>query len=329
MSLPVRIISVGSHTPGMRVTSEQLDRRFGRSAGTTAARSGVRERRWIGTGETSVTMAVAALGQALQRAELAVDDLDALIVASVLPEQPMPTTAVLAAHALGVTDGVLEAFDVNASCLGFLTALQQAAFGIAAGRWRRVAVAAVDVASKGLNHSELEASALFGDGAAAIIVGPEEQGSQILSLRLRSYPSASGLCRIAAGGTRFNVVTPPPRATDYLFAMDGLGMMKLVARAMPAFLDEVLVEAGVTRDQLAVVVPHQASGLGLRFLRERLGVPAESVVDILAERGNQVSASMPTALAAAVESQRLERGDLCLLIGTGAGLVFGGAVLRY
>ena len=82
MSLPVRIISVGSHTPGMRVTSEQLDRRFGRSAGTTAARSGVRERRWIGTGETSVTMAVAALGQALQRAELAVDDLDALIAAA-------------------------------------------------------------------------------------------------------------------------------------------------------------------------------------------------------------------------------------------------------
>lgn len=329
MSLPVRILSVGSHTPVVRVTSEQLDVRFGRPAGTTLARSGVRERRWIGPGETSVSMTVAALGQALERAGLVVDDLDAVIVASVLPEQPMPTTAVLAAHALGVTDGALEAFDVNASCLGFLTALQQAAFGIAAGRWRRVAVAAVDVASKGLNHADLESSALFGDGAAAIIVGPAEQGSEILSLRLRSYPSASGLCRIPAGGTRWNVVTPPPEASDYFFAMDGLGMMKLVARAMPDFLQEVLDEAGVTRDQLGVVVPHQASGLGLRFLRERLGVRPESVVDILAERGNQVSASMPSALAAAVDSQRLKRGELCLLIGTGAGLLFGGAVLRY
>ena len=329
MSLPVRILSVGSHTPSVRVTSEELDARYDRVPGATLARSGVRERRWIAPSESSLSMSVASLGQALGRAGLAIDELDAVIVASVSPEQPMPTTAVLAARALGASDGALEAFDVNASCLGFLTALQQAAFGITAGRWRRVAVAAVDVASKGLNHDDLESSALFGDGAAAVIVGPAEQGSEILSLRLRSYPSAAGLCRIPAGGTRWNVVTPPPDPTDYLFAMDGLGMMKLVARAMPGFLDEVLAEAGVTRDQLGVVVPHQASGLGLRFLRERLGVPAESVVDILAERGNQVSASMPSALATAIDSQRLKRGELCLLIGTGAGLVFGGAVLRY
>lgn len=106
-------------------------------------------------------------------------------------------------------------------------------------------------------------------------------------------------------------------------------MMKLVARAMPAFLAETLDEAGVTLDEVAVVVPHQASALGLRFLRERLGVRPESVVDLLAERGNQVSASMPTALAAAVETGRLRRGDLALLIGTGAGLMFGAAVLRF
>jgi 3-oxoacyl-[acyl-carrier-protein] synthase III len=85
----------------------------------------------------------------------------------------------------------------------------------------------------------------------------------------------------------------------------------------------------VGREQLDVVIPHQASGLGLRFLRERLGVRPETVVDILAEHGNQVSASMPTALAAAVASGRLRRGDLALLIGTGAGLMFGAAVLRY
>ena len=175
----------------------------------------------------------------------------------------------------------------------------------------------------------LVAGALFGDGAAAAVVGPAGQGSSLLSLRLRTYPSAAQLCRIPAGGTRWNTVTPPPEASDYLFAMDGLGMMKLVARAMPAFLAETLDEAGVTLDEVAVVVPHQASALGLRFLRERLGVRPESVVDLLAERGNQVSASMSTALAAAVETGRLRRGDLALLIGTGAGLMFGAAVLRF
>lgn len=340
MSWPVRIVSVGSHTPGRRVTSTELDARYGRAPGTTLARSGVAARHWIGPDETSLSMTVGALAQALERAAWGIDQLDALIVASVVPEQPMPTTAILAAAALGATDGALQAFDVNASCLGFLTALQQACFGIAAGGWRRVAVAAADIASKGLNHDDLESSALFGDGAAAVLLEarpPVETcsapnwagGSEILALRLSSYPSASALCRIPAGGTRWNAITPPPNPTDHLFAMDGLGMMKLVAREMPGFLDGLLAEAGVGAEAIDVVVPHQASGLGLRFLRERLPVRPETVVDILAESGNQVSASMPTALAHAVETGRLRRGGVCLLIGTGAGLLFGGAVLRF
>lgn len=331
MSLPVRIVSVGSHTPALRVTSAELDAAHLRLPGATFARSGVTERRWIGADEGTVSMTVGALSEALGRARWSIDDLDALIVASVLPEQPMPTTAILAAAELGAADGVLQAFDVNASCLGFLTALQQAGFGIAGGRWRRVAVAAVDVASKGLNHADLESSALFGDGAAAVLLESSSglRPAEILALRLASYPSAAGLCRIPAGGTRWNVVTPPQDAADYLFAMDGLGMMKLVAREMPGFLDGLLAEAGVGRDEIDVVVPHQASGLGLRYLRERLGVRPETVVDILAERGNQVSASMPTALAHAIDAGRLRRGQLCLLIGTGAGLLFGGAVVRY
>ena len=352
MSWPVRIVSVGSHTPSRRVTSAELDAAHGRPPGLTFARSGVAARHWVGAGETSLGMVVGALRQTLDRAGWDADHLDALIVASVAPEQPMPTTAILAAARLGVTGGGLQAFDVNASCLGFLTALQQACFGIASGRWSRVAVAAVDIASKGLNHADLESSALFGDGAAAVLLeGPppvpsvgrvgapaggatgsdplDQRASEILALRLTAYPSAAELCRIPAGGTRWNAITPPPDPSDYLFAMDGLGMMKLVAREMPGFLDGLLDEAGVRADQIDAVVPHQASGLGLRFLRERLPVRREAVVDILAEHGNQVSASMPTALAHAVASGRLRRGQLCLLIGTGAGLLFGGAVLRF
>ena len=376
MSWPVRIVSVGSHTPSRRVTSAELDAAHGRSPGLTFARSGVAERHWVGAGETSLGMVVGALREALDRAGWDADHLDALIVASVVPEQPMPTTAILAAARLGATGGRLQAFDVNASCLGFLTALQQACFGIAIGRWSRVAVAAADIASKGLNHADLESSALFGDGAAAVLLegpqvespsaapvpsaarvpsvepaltvepaptvervetpggasGPDpldQRPSEILALRLTAYPSAAELCRIPAGGTRWNAITPPPDPSDYLFAMDGLGMMKLVAREMPGFLDGLLDEAGVRADQIDAVVPHQASGLGLRFLRERLPVRREAVVDILAEHGNQVSASMPTALAHAVASGRLRRGQLCLLIGTGAGLLFGGAVLRF
>ncbi|MDX1998860.1 MAG: 3-oxoacyl-[acyl-carrier-protein] synthase III C-terminal domain-containing protein [Thermoanaerobaculia bacterium] len=327
--LPVRILGTGVHVPSRCVTSAELDATYGRVPGTTAARSGVVTRFWAGPEESSVSMAAAALGAALEAAGMAATELDAVIVASVLPEQPMPTNAVLVLGALGVPGGGVAAFDINASCLGFLTALDVASLGIAAGRWRHVGIVASELASKGLNHGDIESSALFGDGAGAAVLGPGGESSCLLASRFETHPRGARLCEIAAGGTRFNVVTPPADPAAYLFRMDGLGIMKLAAETLPPFLAAVLAEAGLGLDDLDVVVPHQASHLGLRFLRERLGVPADKVVDQLATHGNQVSASLGTAFHAAIASGRLHRGGHVLLIGTAAGLSLGAAILRY
>jgi 3-oxoacyl-[acyl-carrier-protein] synthase-3 len=327
--LPVAIRGTGSVTGSLPVTSTELDERHGRTPGTTAARSGVTSRYWAGPGQTSSSLATDAIATALDAAGWTACDLDALIVASVLPEQPMPTTAALVTQRLGRTDGGLTAFDVNASCLGFLTALDLAGLAIAAGRWRRVAIAAVDIASPGLDHDNLESSALFGDGAAACVLEAATGPAAILATRSAIYPSGARLCEIAAGGTRWNATLPPPVPTDYLFRMDGLGVMRLAAKHLPGFVAAVLDDAGLALDEVDVVVPHQASGLGLRYLRERLGAPADRVVDILADHGNQVSASLPTALDHAVRAGRLGPGRTALLLGTGAGLVISAAVVRF
>ncbi len=276
-------------------------------------------------------MAARALREALDRAALTVADLDAVIVASVVPEQPMPTTAVLVLDHLGARGGPVEAFDVNASCLGFLTGLELASLGLVAGRWTRVGVVASEIASKGLNHADLESSALFGDGAGAAVVAlaTPESASALLAIRFETHPDGARLCEMAAGGTRWNVVTPPPDPTAYLFRMDGRGLMRLASHTVPAYFRALLAEANVSLDDLDVVVPHQASHLALKFLRERLGVPAEKIVDLLATHGNQVSASLPSALHEAVTSGRLTRGGHGLLMGTAAGLTLGAIVLRY
>lgn len=336
--LSVRIAATGVSTPERVITSTALDDQYGRAAGTTQARSGVVARRWVAPGVTTSAQAAAAVRSALDRAGWDVTELDALVVTSAVPEQPMPTTAVLTLGALGIGGGAVEAVDVNMACLGFLKGLQVAAQHIALGSWRRVAVVSSELASRGLNHADIESSALFGDGAGAAVleatpregpVGEATFASALVATRFATYPQGAHLCEIAAGGTRRNVFDPPADDTDYLFRMNGPGVMKLAMRHLPPFLDRVLDEAGVARADLSLVVPHQASGLGLRYLREKLGFPPGQVVDILATHGNQVSASIPTALDAAIASGRLHRGDLVLLLGTGAGLTLGAVLLRY
>lgn len=274
-------------------------------------------------------MAASAVGAALTAASLAPSDLDAVIVSAVAPEQPMPTTAVLTLLALGAEGGRCDAFDVNASCVGFLTGLRIAQDGIDVGRWDRVAVVASEIASKGLDHRHTEASALFGDGAGAVVLGRStpEQSSTVLATRSAVWPAAARACRIEAGGTRFNPMTPPDHPGAYLFQMDGAVLLRHVARHLPGFLRELQADAGIDLASVDVVVPHQASAVGLRYLRSF--VRPDAVVDILADHGNQVSASIPTALDHAVRSGRLERGATALLLGTGAGLTLAASVVRY
>jgi 3-oxoacyl-[acyl-carrier-protein] synthase III len=328
---PVRILGTGVHRPLRVVDSAELDTTYSRPSGTTLARSGVGSRRWAGPDETSSTMGAQALRAALSGARLEPGDLDAVIVASVCPEQPMPTNAVLILRELGLGHGRAEGFDVNASCLGFLTALEVASFGVTLGQWDRVGIVATELASKGLNHAEVECSALFGDGAGAAVVARarDGDGSRVLAMRFATWPEGAGFCRIDAGGTRWNTVTPPADPTAFLFTMDGQGVLKHAAARLPGFLEDLLGDLGMSLGQLDVVVPHQASGVGLRYLREKLGFPAHKVIDVLADHGNQVSASIPNALHEAVASGRLRRGGTALILGTAAGLTIGAAVVTY
>lgn len=326
--IPVAVRGTGSVTGNQPVTSASLDALYGRPAGTTQAHSGVVSRPWVTPDQTSTTLAADAIRLALAAAEVEPTQLDAVIIASAVPEQPMPTNAMLTLGHLGIEGTNTVAFDINASCLGFLAAFDVAALGIMAGRWRRVAVAASDIASIGLDHDDLDSSALFGDGAGAVILERSDAGQGVLAIRWETFPSGAELCTIRAGGTRLNVAQPPERINDYMFHMEGRGLTRLATRHLAGLVDATLADAGITIADIDVVVPHQASSLGMRFARERLGFPADKVIDILADHGNQVSASLPSALDYAVRSGQLAPGQTALMIGTGAGVARAAMVLR-
>ncbi|WP_419746219.1 3-oxoacyl-[acyl-carrier-protein] synthase III C-terminal domain-containing protein [Xanthomonas phaseoli] len=330
-ALPLRILGTGRHVPAREVSSDELDARWQLPAGTTAARLGVVTRHYVGEGETASSMGAAAAQQALDNAGIDGSQIDCLISACAVMEQPIPCQAVLIQRALGLGDSGIPAFDVNATCLSFLVALDMAANALALGRYRRVLIVSSEVASAGLDDANPGTAGLFGDGAAAVVVGRSsaEQGSALLSSRLASYGNGADLCRIGGGGTRAPHGEASAPAASRLFWMDGRGAYRFAARHLPAFWTQLLDEAGVAATALHWLVPHQASGGGLDHVVQALELRAEQVVRILPTTGNQVAASLPHALHHAVVGRQLQRGELVALLGTGAGLAIGGMVLRY
>ena len=324
--LPLRVIATGVACPQRHVTAEELDARLGRPPGTTLQSSGVAARYLSGDDETQSELGAQALHAALAQAGLGAHGIDLLIGACGVPEQALPSTAcAIAAHA-GLADGT-PAFDVNASCLSFLAALHQAAALLAAGSYRRIAIVSADLPSRGVDWDQPHASSIFGDGAAAVIVERGDGRARMLAYRFKTYPAGRRHCEIRAGGTLRNPRNGVEPA-DYLFQMDGRAAFRLASQVLPPLMRAALVEAGVTLDDVHTVVPHQASRLAMDHLARQLGIDAHRLVDIYARHGNQVAASLPTALDHANGNGALAPGRHLMLLGTAAGLSAGVMVLR-
>ena len=326
----LRIQGSGAVLPRTRLESEVIDQRMGRPPGWTVRAFGIRSRAVARPEESSSALGAAAAEQALRAANWTPGDLDVIIGACAIMEQPIPGAACMIQRRLGLGDSGIPAFDVNATCLSFLVALDTVALAFAAGRWRRALVVSADIASAALDFSDPEASVIFGDGAAAVALEACEEGSALLGWRLETYGDGADLCRLEAGGTRLR---PHEDLEAFMagavFKMDGVGVFKATARSFPGFLEKLLHEARLAPGDIDLVVPHQASAAALEHLRRSLPEGAGPVIDIFADHGNQIAASMPTALHTAIATGRLRRGQTALLVGTAAGISLGGAAIRY
>ena len=247
-------------------------------------------------------------------------------------EQAIPCTAALVHRELGLGDSGIPAFDVNATCLSFLVALDLLGAAISAGRFRRVLIVSSEIASAGLPWDEPATAMLFGDGAAAVVLshGTPGETSQLLGTHFETFSDGANFCQIRAGGTRLRARDDPlAYAGHAVFRMDGKATYRMAAQRLPVYLERLLARAGIGLGDLSAIVPHQASAKALAHLQAALGLPEDKIVRVLTTRANQMAASIPVALHHAVASGAIQRGDTIALVGSGAGLSFGGAVLRY
>lgn|GEM_PF-35160 len=329
----IRILGTGKYLPRRQVTGAELDRKLGLAEGSTTRISGVEVRHFASEDELNSVMGAHACMAALENAQLKYEDIDAIVYVSGSVEQIIPCTAALVQKRLGKENSGTPCFDINATCLSFVTGLDVMSYLVDAGRYRKILLVSAEIASFGLNWKHLEAASLFGDGAAAVIIGksPEGETSHILSSAMETYSSGSDTCRIEGGGSRLHAKHHLPGQEDerFLFAMDGRKAFKMAAEKIPAFLDRLFLGTSVTLKDVKLVVPHQASLSGMELLRRRIEVEKERWMTILPNHGNCIAASIPMALHTAIEQKRITRGDLILLVGTSAGFSMGGVLLEY
>ncbi|ESZ36125.1 3-oxoacyl-ACP synthase [Mesorhizobium sp. L2C067A000] len=325
----IRIIGTGRAVPARCVTSRALDARLGFGDGHFEAATGIIER-YVCEAESQVDLACAAARLALADAELEAGSVDLVIGGCGVPYQPLPSTAPLVMQRLGLADGSAAAFDVNSTCLGFLTAFETASRLIEAGQCRTALVFSSEIASRALPwQDQPEIAALFGDGAAAAVLQQAPSEGRVAANLMRTYPSAYAACSIGSGGTRFDFHREPEEfARHSLFHMEGKELFRVTSRHFNGFVAELLDRAGWRHDDVDLVVPHQASPFALAHMARQTGFAREKLVDIAARYGNQIAASIPFALDVARREQRIVPGAKVLFLGTSAGVSFGGMALE-
>lgn len=328
---PMNIVGYGVYAPRERRPSEALDIVFGQPAGWTQEQFGIAARGVAASDETTSMMGAEAARRALIDAGWGKGEFDVLIGACAVMEQPIPGTSILIQQALGLGQSGIWAFDVNQTCLSFVTALDIAAMGFATGRFRRAVIVASDIASAGLDWDTPASAAIFGDGAAAICVEATEDptGPALLARGFETYGEGKDLATLKSGGTRIRIDHGLEALSEGAkFHMDAFGIFKAAARSLPRLIARVLGEAGMTRETVDLVICHQASAPGVEHVRRLMGGDPARVIDIFATHGNQIAASVPTALVEAKARDLIKPGSTVLMLGTAAGISAAAMVLR-
>ncbi len=324
----------GLAMPERLVASAEIDRRLGKPEGWLERACGVASRPVAGANETQESLGAAAARSALLDAGLKLEDIGLMLFGAAVGRQPIPATAPLIKRELGGGRLNFPAYDVNATCLSALVALDLAALNIAAGRARHVLVVTSELASRALPWADApETAGLFGDGAAAFVVSAagleQKSGTRFGGFHMETFADGYDACTLASGGTGIDFHADPDAfARSAYFRMDGKALYRITAAALPGFLDRLLGKSGLERKDIDLVVPHQASPHALAHIIRRGGFPEARVFDRVRTIGNQVAASIPTALCMARAEGLIRPGMRLLLIGTSAGVSLAGAVLE-
>ncbi|GBQ10864.1 beta-ketoacyl-ACP synthase III [Swaminathania salitolerans] len=317
MSVRARLSGFGGYLPKNVVTNAELAERIDTSDEWIRTRTGIAQRHIAGEGETAVSMASAAARQALDYAGVPATGIDAVIVATATPDQSFPAVAARVQAELGITGGF--AFDLSAACSGFVYALSTAEAFIRSGQARKALVIGSEVYSRILDWEDRATCVLFGDGAGAVVLErcEDEAEAGILSTHLHSDGRHGDL--LFVGGED---------ATRPVLHMQGREVFRHAVAKLSSVVDEALERHGLSGQDIAWLVPHQANLRIIEGMARKLALPLERVVVTVDRHANTSAASIPLALNEAVRDGRIKRGELVLLEALGGGLTWGSALFR-
>ncbi len=323
----VGIVGLGSFLPEERVTNADLTRIVDTTEEWILTRTGIEERRKASVNEAASDLGTKAALKALEDAKVKPEEVNLIIVATVTPDMFFPSTACIIQDNIGAVNAA--AFDVSAACSGFLYGLAAGSQFVATGMYDTVLVIASETLTKIMNMEDRSTCILFGDGAGAAVLKPVEEGEGFLSFYLGADGSGGELLKLPAGGSRRPATKETVENKEHFIQMSGNEVFKFAVKVMGDAALKALEKAGLGKEDVDYLVPHQANTRIIDSAVKRLGLSPDKVYVNLQKYGNMSGASIPVALDEAVKAGKIKKGDRVVLVGFGAGLTWGSCVIRW
>ncbi len=326
-----RVVGTGRALPRRVVTNTELTTLMDTSEAWIEQRTGIRERRFVDRGTGASDLGVAAARAAVGRAGLAVRDIEFIVFATLTPDLFFPGCGVLVQEKLGL--GTIGALDVRTQCTGFLYGLSVAELYVKAGIYDHVLVIGAEVQSTGLDMSTAgrDVSVIFGDGAGAVIVGPADPGTGILSSHLHAEGRHARELMAEAPTSVENprISKEMIDARRHFGVMNGRVVFAHAVRRFPEVIREALAANRMDVSDLSLVIPHQANLRITQAVAKSLDLPPEKVFSNIEKYGNTTAASIPIALDECVEEGRIREGDVVCLAAFGSGFTWASVLMRW
>ena len=319
-----KIIGVGTYTPQNVVLNEDLQKIVDTSDDWIRSRTGIQERR-ISTGEQTSDLAANAARVALEMANINAEDIDYIIVATITPDNYTPSTASMVQDKIGAINA--SAIDINAACTGFMYAMEIADCLIKNGTYKNILIIGAETLSKILDWKDRSTCVLFGDGAgAAILTGTKENGVKAI---ITGSDGSKGSSLVAENLALSNPFTTDCEGVNPYITMNGGEVFKFATRIMENSIVQVLAKGEVSLQEIDYIIPHQANYRIIEHVSKKLKLDMSKFIINLDKYGNTSGASIPIALAEAVELGKVKKGDKIVLVGFGGGLTWGSVLIEY
>ncbi len=322
-----RITAVGTCVPEKVLTNADLAKIVDTSDEWVRSRTGIQRRHVVEPGTPTSDLVVPAAREALRRRGVEPEELDLIIVATVTPDMLFPATACIVQDKLGASRA--WGFDVSAACSGFLYALTMGAQFIQTGAHQKVLVVGADVMTSILNYEDRSTCVLFGDGAGAVLLEPGEDGSGILDFSHEVDGRGARYLHMPAGGSLRPATHETVDQKLHCLQQQGAYVFKYAVRKFAESAERLLLRNDFTATDVDLFVAHQANIRIIEAAQKRIGLPDEKVVKNIHEYGNTTAATIPLALATALDEKRIDEGHLVLLTAVGAGFTVGSVLVRW